>query len=101
MRPELLKPLRDVISDGLEVRRAAAAAISSIERTGSAAHKQALADFFVDAATKSGGNPAVSVPATSAVIASGVGIVKPVTGTFVTTITPTIVGGVITGFVLS
>lgn len=41
------------------------------------------------------------LPATAAVVASGVAIVKPVTGTFVTTITPTVAGGVITGFVLS
>lgn len=40
------------------------------------------------------------VPATSAVIASGVAITKPVTGTYVNKITPTIVDGVITGFVL-
>lgn len=101
MRPELLKTLRDVISDGHDVKRRAAAAISSIERTGSAAQKQALTDFFSDCGVKAGGTPPVIIPATSAVIASGVGIVKPVTGTFVTTITPTIVAGVITGFVLS
>lgn len=41
------------------------------------------------------------VPSTSAVIADGVALVKPVTGTYVDTITPTIVAGVITGFVLS
>lgn len=68
MRPELLKPLRDVIADGHDVRRRAAAAISSIERTGSATQKQALTDFFVDAANKSGGVPAVSLPTTSSVV---------------------------------
>lgn len=98
MRPELLKPLRGVIADGNDVKRRAATAISSIERTGSATQKQALTDFFSDCAAKSGG---LTVPATSAVIASGVKIVKPVTGTYVNGITPTIVGGVITGFVLS
>lgn len=101
MRPELLKPLRDVISDGHDVKRRAAAAISSIERTGSAAQKQALTDFFSDCGVKAGGTPPVVIPATSAVIASGTKIVKPVTGIYVNGITPTIVGGVITGFVLS
>lgn len=62
MRPELLKPLRDIIADGHDVRRRAAAAISSIERTGSAAQKQALTDFFSDAGVKAGGVPPVILP---------------------------------------
>ena len=42
-----------------------------------------------------------TVPSTSAVIADGVALVIPVTGTYVDTITPTIVAGAVTGFVLS
>lgn len=72
MRPELLKPLRDVISDGHDVRRRAAAAISSIERTGSAAQKQALTDFFSDCASKAGGVVVPILPPTSAVVDNGV-----------------------------
>lgn len=45
--------------------------------------------------------PNQSTSATQAVIDSGVGIVVPVTGTYTDTITPTIVDGAITGFVLS
>lgn len=44
--------------------------------------------------------PDQSLSATQAVIDSGVDIVVPVTGVYATKITPTIVAGVITGFVL-
>ena len=43
----------------------------------------------------------VNLPTGDAIVATGVGLVVPVTGAFVTTITPTVVNGVITGFVLS
>lgn len=38
---------------------------------------------------------------TTALVASGVALVVPVTGTYVTTATPTVVGGVVTAIVLS
>lgn len=45
--------------------------------------------------------PNQGLTATQAIVDSGVDIVVPVTGTYATKITPTVVGGVITGFVLS
>lgn len=41
------------------------------------------------------------VPSTSAVVDSGEALVVPVTGTYVTTATPTVVNGVVTAIVLS
>lgn len=90
MRPELLKPLRDIIADGHDVRRRSAAAISSIERTGSAAQKQALTDFFSDCGVKAGGVPPAILPALQAavsdagtqVVSSSAGVSYAVSGTY-------------------
>lgn len=103
MRPELLKPLRDVIADGHDVRRRAAAAISSIERTGSVDQKQALTDFFTDAATKSGGTITPVVPATQAIISSGgTQVVSSSTGTSYGAVgTYTITASAVTSFRLT
>lgn len=90
MRPELLKTLRDVISDGRDVKRRAAAAISSVERTGSATQKQALTDFFSDCGVKAGGTPPAILPALQAavsdagtqVVSSSAGVSYAVSGTY-------------------
>lgn len=90
MRPELLKPLRDIVADGHDVRRRAAAAISSIERTGSATQKQALTDFFSDCGVKAGGVPPAILPALQAsvsdagtqVVSSSAGVSYAVSGTY-------------------
>lgn len=97
MRIETLKNPGTYIN-GLQLRSQAAVAISAAEIYGSATSKQELTDFFSDCAVKAGGSV---LPATKAVVASGAAITVPVTGTYVSKITPTIAGGVITGFVLS
>lgn len=58
------------------------------------------ADAAIVAATAVGG-AAAPLPATQAIVSSGVALTVPVTGTYVSTATPTVAGGVITGIVLS
>lgn len=60
-----------------------------------------IAALEAAAAATVAGLGGTTVPSTSAVIADGVALVVPVTGTYVDTITPTIVAGAVTGFVLS
>ena len=92
-----LKPIHDKVASGGNVRRVAATAINAALLSPVAANRTALAAFFADCGDKASGAAA----GTRAVVTSGVNIVVPVTGTYVTKATPTIVGGVITAIVLS
>lgn len=100
MRVEALKFVSGLLGADA-IRNQAAHVISNAERVGtSTTLKQELTDFFTNCAAKAGGTPAPSLPTTQAVVASGVAITVPVTGTYVSQITPTVVDGAITGFVL-
>lgn len=93
----LLSP--GVNSQSLNLRTAAAKAISHAELYSAASDKQSLTDFFYDCAVKGGG--ARVAAANQFVLTSGVkvnAVAVTGTGNFAT---PTIVNGVITGIVLS
>lgn len=98
MRVETLKN-PGTYMNGLQLRTQAAKAISHAEQFMGATDKQALTDFFYDAAIKAGG--AAVAGTLAAVVTSTVKVVVPITGTFVDGITFTVVNGVITAGVLS
>ena len=94
MKRDTLKPLT-FLSKGLELRTAAAEAISSVENYNPTVNKPLLGDFFSDCMSKAGGSTNTALVTNTVKIPVGTVTGEGTFGTF------TVVNGVVTSIVLS